>query len=71
MADRKTTVPKCSCGEDLRGVRVIYFDKAFGGAYCSLRCARYKFLSDTDDIILQLWELHKYEHLDEIIQEDN
>lgn len=61
--------PQCAiCKESLLSPHVIYLDSAFGGGYCSLACARLKFFKDADDIIVELWELHKQGHLTEDIK---
>lgn len=70
MADRKSVDKpiKCAvCKDDVRGIRVTYVDKAFNASYCSMRCARLKFFTDMDLLVLPLWEHHKYEHLEEVI----
>lgn len=72
MGRKKSTEdnPLCAvCDESLLSPHVIYLDNAFGAGYCSLNCARLKFFKDADDIIIQLWELHKYGHLEEVIKD--
>lgn len=59
---------KCAvCRDDIRGIRVTYVDSKFDASYCGIRCARIKFFTDMDLIVLDLWELHKQEHLTEHI----